>query len=64
MNGGKDPDFNRPKWNKKKAHTALAQRFSAEGDRNDIRMCHVFVALITELLFGPWFGLDAGKKSI
>jgi NmrA-like family len=62
LNDDEDSDFDHQEWNKKKVHTALARRLFGQKDRADVKMCHVIVGLITELAFGPWFGLDAGKR--
>jgi hypothetical protein len=62
LNDGEDSDFDHQERNKKDAHTALARRWFDQKDRADVKMCHVFVGLITELSFGPWFGPDAGKR--
>lgn len=60
LSNNKDLDFNHPEWNKKKAHIALAKELIPASGR-DIKVCSVYVGLMTELSIGPWFGLDTNK---
>lgn len=56
LGGGKDSDFGHIEWQKKKDHVELVHQSMAKG--KDLKVCSVFVALMTEISFGPWFGID------
>lgn len=58
---GTHPDFEHREWKGKKALRELAEKTFADSGR-EVKICHMYTSLMTELSFGPWFGMSVKNK--